>query len=64
MVLGSLKNEIGTARGPEGAWVLMEGDKVIATSMSIEEIYKIAEKYPDDEKYRVAKILFPNASFF
>ena len=60
----SLKTETGTARGPEGAWVLMEGDKVIATSMSIEEIYKIAEKYPDDERYRVAKILFPNASFY
>jgi hypothetical protein len=64
MVLGNLTKDTSAARGPEGAWVLMEGDKVIATSMSIEEIYKIAEKYPDDEKYRVAKILFPNASFF
>ena len=60
----NLTKESGSARGPEGAWVLMDGDKVIATSMSIEEIYRIAEKYPDDERYRVTKILFPNASFY
>ncbi|UCH88115.1 MAG: hypothetical protein JSV49_07560 [Thermoplasmata archaeon] len=59
-----MKIDMGPAKGPEGAWVLMDGDKIIATSMSAEEIFKIAEKYPDDERYKVAKILYPNASFF
>ena len=64
MVLENMAKDMGSVRGPAGAWVLMDGDRVIATSMSIQEIYQIAEKYPDDERYRVAKILFPNASFY
>lgn len=56
--------DMGIAKGIEGEWVLMEGDRVIAHNSSMKRILKIAEKCPDNENIVITKILAPNASFY
>ena len=56
--------DMGIAKGIEGEWVLMEGDKVIAHNPSMRKILKVAEKYPNNENVIITKILSPNASFY
>jgi hypothetical protein len=56
--------DMGTAKGTEGEWVLMKGNKVLAHSFDMGEILKIAEKYPNDDNIVLTKILSPNASFY
>ncbi|MCK4817443.1 hypothetical protein KA005_16855 [bacterium] len=56
--------DMGIAKGIEGEWVLMEGDRVVAHNCNMERILKIAEKYPNNENIVITKILSPNASFY
>jgi hypothetical protein len=55
---------MGSVKGYEGEWVLMDGKKIIAHSTNMKKILKIAEKYPDDERYVITKIFSANASFY
>ncbi|MCK5559702.1 MAG: hypothetical protein KAJ51_03875 [Thermoplasmata archaeon] len=56
--------DMGVAKGTEGEWVLMEGDRVIAHDSDMKKILKIAEKYANNENIVITKILSPNASFY
>ena len=56
--------DMGFAKGIEGEWVLMEGDRVIAHNFNMKKILEIAEKYPDNENIVITKILASNASFY
>ena len=56
---------MGSAKGYEGEWVLMDGKKIIAHNKDFKKILRIAEKYPDDdERYVITRIFSANASFY
>lgn len=54
---------IGDVTGPEGHWVVVVKGKVIASSLDVKEMLRIAEDYPEADTV-VTKILYPRASFF
>ena len=55
--------DLGSVKGPEGKWVVVRKDRVVASSDDIKDVLKMAEEYPDDEIY-ITKILHPGASFY
>lgn len=55
--------EVEDVTGPEGHWVVVVRGKVIATSDSLQEMLKLAEKHASPDTL-VTKVLYPQASFF
>jgi hypothetical protein len=55
--------EMGSVTGIAGQWVVVVKDKVVASSDDAGEMFRLAEKYPDEDTY-VTKILYPGASFY
>ena len=55
--------EVEDVIGPEGHWVVVVSGKVIATSSSLQEMLRLAEKHPSADTL-VTRILYPQASFF
>jgi len=54
---------MGSVTGIAGQWVVVVKDKVVASSDDAGEMFRLAEKYPDEDTY-VTKILYPGASFY
>jgi hypothetical protein len=55
--------DMGSITGIAGQWVVVVKDKVVASSDDAGEMFRLAEKYPDEDTY-VTKILYPGASFY
>lgn len=55
--------KISEITGPEGQWLVVVKGKVIASSDDPLEMFKLAEKYPEDDTV-VSRVLYPHASFF
>lgn len=49
--------------GPEGHWLVVVKGKVIANSSDLQEMLRLAEKYPEEDTL-VTMVLYPRASFF
>lgn len=49
--------------GPVGHWLVVVKGKVIASSLDLQEMLKLAEKYPEEDTL-VTMVLYPGASFF
>ena len=55
--------DMGSVTGIAGQWVVVVQGKVVASSDDAGEMFRLAEKYPDEDTY-VTKILYPGASFY
>jgi len=54
---------MGCVKGKEGQWVVVRNDKVIACGDDAEDMFTLAEQYPEGEVV-VTKILYDGASFY
>jgi len=55
--------ETGGVKGKAGEWVVILADKVIARGFDVKEMFRIAEKYKDQD-VEVVKVLHPQASYY
>lgn len=54
---------IGDITGPEVQWIVVVGDKVVASSDDVRKMLELAEKYPTEDTV-VTRVLYPQASFY
>lgn len=54
---------IGDVTGPEGHWLVVVKGKVIASSADVQEMLRLAERFPEADTV-VTQVLYPRASFF
>ena len=54
---------IGDVTGPEGHWLVVVKGKVIASSADVQEMLRLAERFPEADTV-VTRVLYPRASFF
>jgi len=54
---------MGRVSGREGQWVIVHKGGVVACSDDAEEMFRLAERYPQDEVV-VTKVLYDGASFY
>ncbi len=55
--------DMGQVRGVEGEWLVVVKNKVVASSDDAEEMFRVADKFPDEDVV-VTKVLFAHASFY
>jgi hypothetical protein len=55
--------DMGSVTGIAGQWVVVVQGKVVASSDDAGEMFRLAEKYPEEDTV-VTKILHPRASFY
>lgn len=55
--------DMGQVRGVEGEWLVIFKNKVVASSDDAEEMFRFADKYPDEDVV-VTKVLSAHASFY